>query len=133
MSRKGGTWGTYVSRLRTGGLIEQDATGRYACTPAGRDRAGTSLPPPPSPVELRSTWGASLGGGPARMLALLAGYPDGLTRADLADHLQMVGTGGTFGTYLSRLRSNDLIVEAAGTIRLVPELMDTHGIEGGGA
>lgn len=41
---------------------------------------------------------------------LLSAYPKGVYRENLADRVGMVATGGTFLTYLSRLKSNGLIV-----------------------
>jgi hypothetical protein len=44
---------------------------------------------------------------------LIAAHPRGMDRANLADRVGMTATGGTFQTYLSRLKSNGLI-EVAG-------------------
>jgi hypothetical protein len=46
----------------------------------------------------------------------------GLRRDALAVEASMAPSGGTFGTYLSRLRTNGLIVEERGRVRLVEEL-----------
>ena len=45
--------------------------------------------------------------------ALIAAHPRGMDRANLADRAGMTATGGTFQTYLSRLKSNG-VIEVAG-------------------
>ena len=51
-----------------------------------------------------------------------AGYPRSMDRANLADRVGMTATGGTFQTYLSRLKTNGLInitgrkITAGGTL-----------------
>ena len=45
-------------------------------------------------------------------------------RDGLAGYLDMTASGGTFGTYLSRLRANDLIKENNGLIEAAEELTD---------
>lgn len=47
-----------------------------------------------------------------------------MVRAELASVAGLAGSGGTCSTYLSRLRSNGLIVESSGLIRLAAELRD---------
>lgn len=62
------------------------------------------------------TWASAVGGA-GRMLRLLADiHPKRLSRAELGRRLDLEVSGGTFGTYLSRLRSNGLIEEAGGEI-----------------
>jgi len=52
------------------------------------------------------------------MLAeLVAVWPGGLTRQELADRSGIEVTGGTFSTYLGTLRSNGLAAEADGEVR----------------
>ena len=55
-------------------------------------------------------WCRAVGGGAGRLLRLLADRGL-LTRDELAEAADMTASGGTFGTYLSRLRSNGLIEE----------------------
>lgn len=107
MKRTGGTWRTYVSRLRTQGLIVEDG-GHVGLTPAGRRAAGhVERPAAGSVVE---GWKQALGTGPAKMIAALVAYhPHAIDQANLADRCGMTVSGGTFRTYLSRLRSNGLV------------------------
>jgi hypothetical protein len=111
MKRTGGTWQTYVSRLRTSGYIDETG-GLVSLTATGLKAAGkVDLPAPGSVVH---QWKEALGSGPSKMIdVLLNAHPSAMDRANLADKVGMVATGGTFQTYLSRLKSNGL-VEIAG-------------------
>ena len=74
---------------------------------------------PESPHEIREMWKANLGSGPARMLDALAEAGDrGLSPQELAQAVSIERSGGTFSTYLSRLRSNGLIENGGDGIRL---------------
>jgi hypothetical protein len=116
MKLTGGTWQTYVSRLRTAGFIDEDGA-TIGVTPAGIDAAGSVDRPAPGSVIQQ--WKSALGSGPSKMIdALIAAHPRDMDRANLADRVGMTATGGTFQTYLSRLRSNGLIDVAGGKIRL---------------
>jgi hypothetical protein len=54
-------------------------------------------------------WKANVGGA-GRLLDVLASrYPDAITREELAQACDVTASGGTFSTYLSRLRPNGLI------------------------
>lgn len=119
--RSGGTWGTYKSRLRGAGLIES-REGRWFATEVGAGAVGdVELPPPPGP-DLVRWWAAKLPGTTRMAEALIEAHPDGLTREELAYRLDMAATGGSFGTYLSRLAGPGLI-ERGATIRLSPDVM----------
>lgn len=107
--RKGGTWGTYKSRLRTAGLVEQRGNLWHA-TEAGLEAIGGAPPAPSTTQERLAMWRDALGGGPSKILdELVSRYPQGLARDLLAELVGMTASGGTFGTYLSRLSSNGLI------------------------
>jgi hypothetical protein len=116
MKRTGGTWQTYVSRLRTSGFIDEDGA-TIGATPAGLGAAGSVDRPAPGSVIQQ--WKSALGSGPSKMIdALIATHPRGMDRTNLADRVGMTATGGTFQTYLSRLRSNGLIDVAGRKITL---------------
>ena len=120
MKRTGGTWLTYVSRLRTAGYIDEDGA-TIGVTPAGIDAAGQVQRPAPGSVIQQ--WKSALGSGPSKMIdALIAAHPHGMDRANLADHAGMTATGGTFQTYLSRLKSNGLI-EVSGRKIMLTEIL----------
>lgn len=111
MKRTGGTWSTYLSRLRVAGLILQYGQ-LFGVTDAGMKALG-GKPQRGDPLE---TWASAVGGA-GRMLRLLADiHPKRLSRPELARRLDLEVSGGTFSTYLSRLRSNGLIEESGGEI-----------------
>lgn len=120
--RSGGTWGTYKSRLRTAGLIEARGD-RWFATDAGAEAAGdVELPPAPGP-DLVRWWAAKLPGTSRIAEALIAAWPDELDRDDLAARVDMSASGGSFGTYLSRLAGPGLIERTGRTIRLSSDAM----------
>jgi hypothetical protein len=119
--RTGGTWGTYKSRLRGAGLMEQ-REGKFFATEAGAKAVGdVELPPKPGP-DLARWWAAKLPGTSRLAEALIECWPEGLTKEDLATRIDMVASGGSFGTYLSRLASAGVITRD-GKIRLAAEIM----------
>lgn len=120
--RSGGTWGTYKSRLRGAGLIES-REGRWFATEAGAGAVGdVELPPPPGP-DLVRWWAAKLPGTSRMAEALIEAGPAGLTRDELADAIGMSASGGSFGTYLSRLAGPGLIVRDGHGIRLSSDVL----------
>lgn len=124
LKRTGGTWTTYKSRLVTAGLVDQQS-GLWGATEAGVAQFGDASRKPQSTGELITFWKGKVGGGSARMIdALAAAYPSGLTRDELADAVQIVKTGGTFTTYLSRLRSNGLADVAGDLVTATAALME---------
>jgi hypothetical protein len=109
--RTGGTWGTYKSRLRTKGLIEQRGDLWFA-TEDGLLAIGDDIPSiPQTPEERLAMWKSKVAGVGPMLDALARIYPVAFTKDELAAELGMASGGGTFGTYLSRLRSNGLIEE----------------------
>lgn len=123
LSAKGGTWSTYVSRLRTSGYLGAGVGGTWFVNEAGRAAAG-EVGPPPTSEELVGRWCEAVGaGGAGRMLAVLAGrYPATVDREALAEDLGLAASGGTFSTYLSRLVSNGLATRLPEGVRAAGEL-----------
>jgi hypothetical protein len=79
---------------------------------------------PRSPEELLAMWRSKLKKGAREMLdALVAAYPDGIDRLDLADSLGINPTGTTLSSYLSNLRTNELITEAGSTVYVSEHLV----------
>lgn len=104
----GGTWSTYLSRLRQAGLIDQNHAG-YTLSAAGWTYLG-HRPQPMTAAELQQHYLQRLRKGAARMLeAIMAAYPDGMTKTQIAEAAEIAATGGTFTTYLSDLTRNGLI------------------------
>jgi hypothetical protein len=121
--RTGGTWGTYKSRLRSAGLIEQRGD-RWFATEAGAGAVGdVELPPKPGPGLVR-WWADKLPGVGPMAEVLIQRWPQWTSREDLAEYLGMAASGGTFGTYLSRLAGPELIERDRDRgVRLNPEMM----------
>lgn len=106
-SHKSGTWATYLSRLRSAGLIE--GRGDLVLTEAGL-AAARELDAPPSGEQLRATVLQKVDGPLQRIMApILGAYPRGLTHAEAGEDAGYSPSSGTWATYLSRLRSLELI------------------------
>lgn len=109
MKASGGSFGTYKSQLRTHGCIEERGDLVFL-SEAGQ--AFTGEPPPPmSGIELLEYWKQKLPGKAKRMLECVwaVGPKGSITRDALAREADIEVRGGSFGTYLSRLRSNGLV------------------------
>lgn len=106
-SHKSGTWSTYLSRLRSAGLIE--GRGDLVLTGPGA-QAANEPDTPPTADALRNTVLEKVDA-PLRkiMQPIMVAYPNGLSHADAAGEAGYSHTSGTWSTYLSRLRSLDLI------------------------
>ncbi|HEX8583023.1 MAG TPA: hypothetical protein VF680_01270 [Allosphingosinicella sp.] len=123
-SRKGGTWGTYKSALTRAGLV-REIDGKWwpsdtADAVFGTEELGPFHAPGP---ELARFWGKKISGVARVVEALIERYPAFTIRANLADVLNMAADGGTFGTYISRLRSAGMIEVEGKKLRLNPTLM----------
>lgn len=120
--RTGGTWQAYKGRLRGAGLIESRG-GLWFATEVGAGAVGdVELPPSPGP-DLARWWAGKIHGTPKVVEALLEAWPHALTKDELAERIGMTASGGSFGAYISRLRSPGLIEQDGGGIRLSPEVM----------
>ena len=123
MKRTGGTWRTYRSRLKTAGFVEQRNKQWYATT-EGAAAVGDVPRVPAAPSERIRWWQDRLGGGPAKLLGLVADeYPSSMTKTALADAAGLEESGGTYRTYLSKLSTNGLIdIDDLGMIRAADDL-----------
>lgn len=109
LKRSGGTWGTYVSRLRMAGRIERRGD-LYFATESGVADLGDKAPTMPPPGEqLVEFWAGKISGVGPMLRFLASRYPEKVSRDVLAAELNMAESGGTFGTYISRLRAPGLI------------------------
>lgn len=112
MKRTGGTFGSYKSALKTAGLIEVNGSLWFA-TPKGRAFLGSEIPAKPRTTEeVVALWSNTLKKGAREMLDFLITHhrSGGLSRAELAEAVNMEPRGGTFGSYLSDLKTADLII-----------------------
>lgn len=123
ISAKGGTFSTYMGRLRAHGWVE-DRGGRLVATPDGVAALG-AFDPLPTGREAAQYWLDWCGnGGQRRILEVLidAGR-DGMSKADLGEVAGIASSGGTFSTYLGRLKTANLIEKHKGGLRVVETLL----------
>lgn len=109
LSSSSGTFGTYLATGRTNGWIV-GSKDRLELTEAGFRELG-EFDPLPTGQELLRFWLDQLGNsGAGRMLQCLAAvYPSALTKEDLGNRSGLSAASGTFGTYLSKLRTLELV------------------------
>lgn len=106
-SHKSGTWATYLSRLRSNGFIE--GRGDLVLTSMGHAQVNDPLVPP-SGENLRAVVLGKIDAPLQRILGpILEAYPDGLSHQEASERSGYSAQSGTWATYLSRLRSLDLI------------------------
>lgn len=121
VKKSGGSFGTYISRLRSRDLITIEGD-LVRITETGLEATGGERPPA-DPAELREHWRLKFTGGARRMFDLLVdAYPDGIDKEQLSDLAEVSATGGSFGTYLSRLVSNECAVKDGNVISAHPNL-----------
>lgn len=120
ISSKSGTFSTYLSRARTEGWISKGQP--IQITKEGLNHIGDFLPLPEG-AELREYWKRELGGKMAIMLDVLAeAHPEGLSNAELGEQAGISSASGTFSTYLSRMRTLELITRGQ-PVRMSEELV----------
>lgn len=123
LSSTSGTFGTYLGRLRANGYVEGEGDS-LAITDAGRSALG-EYQPLPEGRALLDYWLGELGtSGAARMLSVLAeNYPTPMTKEALGTLASISHSSGTFGTYLGKLRTLELI-EGRGEITASREFFE---------
>jgi len=121
LSSRSGTFSTYLSRGRSEGWIV-DVGEKRSITDAGLLALG-HWNPLPEGRDLVEYWLRELKGGASRMLAVLADVQGPLTNEELGEAAGISHRSGTFSTYLSRLRTLEL-VEGRGELRLSEELSE---------
>lgn len=110
LSPSSGTFSTYLSKLRTAGAIYESATG-ITITQTGLGMLGERVSQPMSTADLVAQWKEKFPGKVGEMLdELVAVFPGSRSKVDLGDIVGISPTSGTFSTYLSKLRSNGLVV-----------------------
>ena len=121
LSPKSGTYGTYLSLLRSQGLIEVGA--EISITEEGLNYIGTNKPQPQSQEEVLDMWRSNLTGGARRMFDVLVDeYPQQVSKVELGGRTDMSYNSGTFGTYLSLLRRNGLVEVTGTSVKASPNL-----------
>lgn len=120
LSSKSGTFATYLSKARSNGWIT--GRGSVQITPEGLAALGHYEPLPTGP-DLLDHWLRDLGdSGAARILRVVAeAYPSALSNAEVGERANLSHQSGTFATYLSKLRSLELVT-GRGEIRASDDL-----------
>ena len=114
MSPRSGSYGTYLSLLKSRGFIQVESN-QVSITDAGLTFAGAYPHEPQTQEQIIAMWRENLQGGARRMFDILVSvYPASKTKQDLGLEAEMSPTSGSFGTYLSMLKRNGLM-EVAGT------------------
>jgi hypothetical protein len=109
LSFKSGSFSTYLSSLRQSGYITGSGDEIYA-TEDGLQHVGEYEPLPTDPEKLIEYWCGVVGGSPARILQLIfENHPNGLTNEEIGEQLTLSHKSGSFSTYMSSLRSKNLI------------------------
>lgn len=116
-----GTFSDYLRSLRDAGLVVDEGETLRATA-----RAGSIVPPTQEPMtheQLRAMWDSKLKAGARRMLDLLIdAWPNGMTRADLAEKSGVKERTGTFSDYLRSLVDNGLATRKSGQLLASPSL-----------
>jgi hypothetical protein len=123
LKRSGGTWSTYLSRLRTRGHVEERG-GLWYATDAGVESAGVVPEQPSTPEEVLAMWEQKPGmGQPVRIVRSLLEHGGEMERDALAIACDLEASGGTYSTYLSRARTAGLITTDDGLVRAAETLL----------
>lgn len=121
MSPKSGTYGTYLSLLKSQNLI--DVGSEVSITEGGLACVDTEKPKAQTQEEVLDMWRNILTGGARRMFDVLVNvYPQAIGRTELGYLTGMSSNSGTFGTYLSLLRRKGLIEVAEASVKASPSL-----------
>lgn len=131
MTHTGGTFQTYLGALKKAGYIEE-VMGLVRVTDAGFAASGIEKPQPMTTAELLTLWRSVLKAGARAMLDQLvdlrwAGGDGWMSRDDLASAVGMTASGGTFQTYLGKLRTNGLAEVQGQLVRASDTIMGVHG------
>lgn len=115
---KGGSYNTYLSALRSKGFIEIEGE-TVRITEVGQAVSDVIPQPPTTPEENIEMWKKVLPDGPKKLLeAIVTEYPNSISKERLGEMVGMKWTGGSFNTYLSMLRSNNLVENVNGEVKL---------------
>lgn len=119
-STNGGTFGSYISVLRKNGWLTGED--EYELTQEGLAQA-TERIEFPTGEQLITLWSSKFKAGVGKMLRIICEkYPEPINKDELAE---MAGfEGGTFNSYLSKLKKNDLVEIEGDEITASKELME---------
>lgn len=109
LKKSGGTFGSYWSSVKVAGLIDEAADGTTTLTQAGIDYVGADARQPATPEEMLELWRPRLKAGARSMLdQLVQRQGEWMSREELAAIVNLEPSGGTFGSYLSMLKTAGL-------------------------
>jgi hypothetical protein len=121
---KGGSFATYLSRLRAKGYIEGSKSVRIT---EGGIRSANEMgiqASEDSKVGLEN-WLNKLGGGARKIYEVVLNDPERtFTKEELGEATNLESRGGSFSTYISRLCTLGLIVRESGGIKLNPDIQN---------
>ena len=125
---RGGTYRTYVGTLKRHSLVSLNGSGRASITAEGLAHldANGGRPEVRRPgAGLREAWLGLLRSGEREMMvALLDAHPGGLAREELAEQSGFAAGGGTFRTYLGKLKRWELVEASGDQFRAADFLVD---------
>ncbi len=117
MSPRSGSYGTYLSLLKSRGFIQVESN-QVSITEAGLEFAGAYPQEPQTQEQIIAMWRENLQGGAQRMFDILVSiYPTSKTKQDLGLEAEMSPTSGSFGSYLSMLKRNGLIEVTGASVK----------------
>lgn len=124
MKKTSGTFGDYKSALKIAGYLEI-RDGLWYATESGIAALGADAPQTPQTTEeVLARWDPQMKGKMRPMLErLIRSRGSWVTYADLAEYAQVSTDGGTFGDYLSLLRTMGLIQTEKGHARANAEAL----------
>jgi hypothetical protein len=127
MSPRSGSYGTYLSLLKSRDFIQIEHN-QISITEAGLQFAGKHPHEPQTQEQVITMWRENLQGGARRMFDILVSvYPASKTKYALGLEADMSPTSGSFGTYLSMLKSNGLIEVTGSEIKASDNLfIESH-------
>lgn len=119
----GGTFGAYISTLKSAELIT-DINGTLGVTEKGLEYP-LEEEVPQTPEERQAMWKGRLKLGARKMFdVILETYPGSITKENLGEAVGNIHTGGTFGAYLSTMKSAGLIEVVGQDIRASDNLFN---------
>jgi hypothetical protein len=109
IAKRGGTFRTYLGKLKTAGWVQADG-GRLVITDEGLGMLG-DYEPLPTGRALIAWWQQELGNSGLRSMfdAVVDVYPRTLTLENLSERTNIAREGGTFRTYLGKLKTLELV------------------------
>lgn len=117
IARRGGTFRTYLGKLRQAGWVTTNSNGRLDVTDAGLRILG-DYDPLPTGSALIDWWRRELGNSGLRVIfdVCVEAYPRALSLETLAARTGIAREGGTFRTYVGKLRKLELL-DGRGEVR----------------